>query len=293
MLVSGMAHFPEKELRKLWGTLETLLAPGGCPWDREQSSLDINRHLIEEAHEWREAIETKRADHQAEEIGDLAYLLFFALQNLQAEKGIEASSALAGIDRKLRRRHPDLFEGKGESPETAEERLQSWESVKREERREKGEDPGLLKPLPRSMDTLARAWQYQEKAARVGFDWPTLDGVLAKLREEMGELEEALSELPREVPDGPSPSLAYRKTLEEDKLPPIQDEIGDLVFVLVNLCRWLGLSAEEVGNASNEKFLRRFACMEKGVAGQGLALEETDLDTMEEAWRDCKKAERD
>jgi MazG family protein len=286
-----MLKFPEQEFRKLWTTLERLLAPDGCPWDRKQGAVDISRYIIEECHEWREAIEDKNPAHQAEELGDLSYLLLFALQKLASEENIPPGEALRLVDEKLRRRHPDIF-GDAERTASIEEQIQRWDAIKREERGE--QSAGLLKRLPSSMSALAKAHRYQDKAATVGFDWPELTGVIAKLREETRELEEVLEPIAATpTPDGEgSPSSRFRKAVDPDKLHRIRDEIGDLFFVLSNLCRWTGMDAEEVAEAANTKFLHRFAGMEKRLAEAGSSMEEADLEEMEAQWQAFKAESR-
>lgn len=290
-----MAHYPDTELRRLWATMERLLDPeGGCPWDREQSAGDIARHLIEEGHEYLEACDQNNTVGIAEEIGDLSYLMVFALQRLAADGG-DPAAALSGIDRKLRRRHPHLFAGGDEAtPESSGDQLKVWEAVKRAEREEKGQDPGLLKPLPRSMGALAKSHRYQEKAAGVGFDWPELAGVLDKLREELDELRRELAPLPERAPagDGP-PSRRYRRSLESRDLGTVREELGDLLFVVANLGRWLGFDAEEVAESANAKFLRRFGAMERALAERGRALADCSLDEMEAVWCAVKESEKD
>lgn len=291
--------FPEQELRRLWATMARLLGPEGCPWDREQRGPDLARHLIEEGHEWLEAWNQNDSVGQTEELGDVAYLVVFGLQRLALDAGADAPArALAGIDAKLKRRHPHLFPtaaaDETASPADSDDQLQVWEAVKRAEREAKGEGAGLLKPLPRSMGALAKSHRYQEKAAGAGFDWPDLAGVLAKLSEELGELRDELDRLPASPPAGAGPpSKRYRRALTEVDREGARDELGDLIFVTANLCRWLGFDAEEVAEAANAKFLRRFAAMEARLAAAGEAPAAVDLERMESAWRAVKREERE
>jgi len=286
-----MHDYPDTEMRALWSTLLRLLGPDGCPWDRRQRAEDLARFLIEEGHEWLEAIEAKDPRNQAEELGDLSYLLLFGLMRLEADEGIAAHTSARLADEKLRRRHPDIF-GEAERAGSVEAQTRRWEEIKREERGDS--DRGLLKPLPRSMGALAKAHRYQDRAAEVGFDWPELDGVLDKLREETAELEQALGPVAgRKTPAGEgSPSLRFRRDLDREKLAEARDEIGDLFFVLANLCRWLDMDAEEVAEGANAKFLRRFSGMEKLLVENGSSLESADLDEMEAQWQAFKRIER-
>lgn len=292
-----MPTLPQAELAQLWQTLDRLLAPDGCPWDREQRPADLARHLIDEGHEWLEACDQNNRVGQVEELGDLAYLLLFGLQRLARDEGeAAAAAALQGIDAKLRRRHPQLFPAPGAeagpAPADSAEQLRVWEAVKREERAARGEAPGLLKPLPRSLSAITRCQRYQETAAGVGFDWPALAGVLAKLDEEVGELREALVALPADPPPGTgAPSARYRATLDPAALAGAREEIGDLFIVLTNLARWLGLDAEALAENANAKFRRRFAAMEARLAAAGQPLGELSLETMDGAWQAVKAAE--
>jgi len=294
-----MPTFPEAELRRLWATLEILLGPEGCPWDREQRAEDLARHLIEEGHEWLEASRAGDAAGQREELGDVAFLVLFGLMRLAGDSG-EPGAPLAAADAKLRRRHPQVFPADAAGPDdpaaaedsAAQTRL--WEAIKREERRAHGEDP--LGRLPASLGALTRSHRYQERAADVGFDWPDLAGVRAKLREELAELNLELERLPRRPPPAAGgtagPSRRYREALAGRDLSGIADELGDLFFVAANLCRWLGLEAETVAESANEKFRRRFGAMAAGLAAGGRSLEEADLEEMEGHWRAVKRRER-
>jgi nucleoside triphosphate diphosphatase len=294
-----MPEYPDRQLRALWATIERLLDKDGCPWDREQRAPDLARHLIEEGHEWLEACDQNNTVGQTEELGDLSYLMLFALQRLAADGG-DPATALTGIDAKLRRRHPHIFPDEAAAardesrPADSDEQLGVWEAVKRAERAERGEAPGLLKPLPRSMGALSRSHRYQEKAAGAGFDWPDRAGVQAKLDEELAELNQELTQLPADTPAGAGPpSRRYRRQLDAVELEASREELGDLLFVIANLCRWLGLDAEEVAEAANAKFLRRFAAMESRLAATDRPLADCDLEEMERAWQSVKASERE
>jgi ATP diphosphatase len=298
-----MPTLPNRELHQLWDTLDRLLAPDGCPWDREQRPADLARHLIDEAHEWLEACDQNDRVGQVEEIGDLAYLLLFGLQRLgrDADRGESdpAAAAVAGVDAKLRRRHPQLFPvstggAAAAPPADSAAQLAVWAAIKHEERAARGEADRLLKPLPRSLGALAKSHRYQDQAAGLGFDWPDLAGVLAKFGEESAELRRELAALPSAPPPGEgAPSARYRSALDPAALARVQDELGDVLFVLANLARWLGLDAELVAEGANAKFLRRFEAMAARLAAAGQPLGALPLAAMEREWEAVKAAEHE
>ncbi|MCP4545997.1 MAG: nucleoside triphosphate pyrophosphohydrolase [bacterium] len=295
-----MKNYPDKELRDLWQILERLLSPAGCPWDRKQTAADIARNLIDEGHEWLEAIGSNSGAEQIEELGDVSYLTLFGLFELASRREGGAAQALDSINEKLKRRHPHIFADgdkgtRDEMPEDADAQLVVWEEVKRNERRARGESEHLLKRLPASMGALAKSHRYQERAATVGFDWPNLDGVRDKMAEELAELKIELDRLPgpeAAAGDEGSPSVRYRQTLEGRDLSCLKDELGDILFVITNLCRWAGLDAEEVAEAGNAKFLRRFTGMEESLLGAGSSLKKADLPEMEHHWQVVKQREK-
>lgn len=251
-----------------------LRAPQGCPWDRAQTHASLLPHLIEEAYETVDAID--RDDHDAlrEELGDL--LLQVALHSQIAEEAgaFTLEDVYETINAKLIRRHPHVF---GEATAAdATEVLGIWQKAKAAEKAS-GEsndagrrtpDAGLLRGLPRSMPALAYSQAMQERAARVGFEWPHRAGVLEKLREELDE-------------------LARAATPEEQR-----EELGDLLFVLVDWARWHGVQAEEAMRAANAKFIRRFAVVEAGVAASGRDWQSFTLDELEAFWQQAKAAEK-
>lgn len=246
-------------LATLHDIIAHLRAPDGCPWDREQTHRSLRPNLLEEAYEVLEALDADDPDKLREELGDL--LLQIVLHAQVAAEGGEftLAEAIEGIIAKLKRRHPHVF-GDVEV-ESVSEVLRNWERIKREEG--KG---SMLAAIPAYLPALARSQEIQRRVARVGFDWHDNEGVLAKVVEEAEELTKA--------EDGESR----------------EQEFGDLLFILVNLARWLGIDAESALREANRRFCQRFAQMESICAERGLDLNQMTLDEMNELWEEAKRA---
>ena len=246
------------------GLIAHLRAPEGCPWDREQTHQSLRTNLLEEAYEAVDAIDADDPAGMQEELGDL--LLQVVLQaQIAAEYGeFTMADVIRGIHTKLVQRHPHVF---GEMDlEDAQEVIRNWERIKERERNENGQqEKGLLDGIPTGMPALSVADKYQSRAARVGFDWPTIDGVLAKLQEEIDEFRQA-------------------ETNTEQA-----EELGDLLFALVNLARWLDIDPETALRETNQKFLRRFKVIEEAAREQGLALSDMTLEEMDRIWEESKR----
>ena len=241
-----------------------LRAPGGCPWDREQTFDTIKPYLLEETYEVLDAIDARDWRELADELGDLLLQVVFFSQ-MAAERGyFDATDPLHAINSKLIRRHPHVF-GDGEA-KTAGEVVRRWEEIKAVE---KQRPRGLLAGVPRSLPSLVEAQKIAAKAAGVGFDWDNIDQVFAKLREELGELD------------------AARTAGAQDQ---IEDEIGDLLFVLVNVARFVKVDPEQALRKSNAKFRRRFAHVEEGLDQQGKALDSASVGEMEALWQQAKQS---
>lgn len=239
-----------------------LRAPGGCPWDREQTFESLRRYTLEEAYEVVQAIDDRDWEALPDELGDLLLQIVF-LSEIAAEEGRFGVADVAGaITEKLVRRHPHVF-GQVEVAD-ADEVLRNWEAIKH---RERG-GGSVLDDVPRSLPALARAEKLGKRAAQIGFDWDSPAAVLAKVREELAELE---AELAAEA--------------DQDRL---EAELGDLLFAVVNLSRHLELSAELAGNRANAKFERRFRAVERAVAEGRVG---ADVDSMEAEWQRIKAGE--
>ena len=244
-----------------------LRAPGGCPWDQEQTHQSLRPHLLEEAYETLAALDSEDPLQMAEEFGDLLLQIVLNAQIGSEEGGFSMQDVLKGIYDKIIRRHPHVFGD--EQMEDVKNVLQNWEKLKAEERKTKGDvKKGLLDGVPLALPALVQALEYQDRAARVGFDWPVIEGVMEKIVEEIGEIQRA--ENPVEL----------------------VDEIGDLFFALVNLARWKKVDAESALRSTNMKFKKRFAHIEQVAIKQSRKVSDLELDEMEAAWQAAKDFEK-
>lgn len=254
---------PGAAFERLVEIMARLRAPGGCPWDREQDFDSIKRYLLEETYEVMDAIDARDFEGLAEELGDLMLQPVFFAQMASEEGRFDIADSLTAINNKLVRRHPHVF-GDGDA-KTSDEVLQRWDEIKAEE---KPRPKGLLTGVPRSVPALVEAQQIAKKAAGAGFDWPNIEQVFDQLREEVDELHEAR---------------------RESRPERLQDEIGDLLFVIVNLARFLKVDPEQALRGTNAKFRRRFAHVEEGIEASGKTLREATMEEMESLWQDAKR----
>jgi MazG family protein len=241
---------------------------GGCPWDLAQTRETLRTYILEEAYEAVEAIDGGDAEKIREELGDLLFQVVLQSQ-VASETGLfDLAAVTRGIREKIVRRHPHVF-GAGRAKD-ASEVLVGWEESKRRERAAKGEQGSALSGVPSALPALSRAQKVQERAGRVGFDWPSADGVLEKLDEETRELREALASGDRAA---------------------IQHELGDLLFTVVNLARKSGEDAEDALRAATARFERRFRSVESGAHSQGRAVSDLSVAEMDALWEDAKRRE--
>lgn len=250
-------------IQDLLDLMARLRAPeGGCPWDREQDFSTIAPYTIEEAYEVADAIERGDMADLKDELGDLLFQVVFHAQMAAEAGAFDFADVVDAIERKMVRRHPHVF---------ADAEKSDWEAIKAAERKEKGNAPrGLLDDVPRALPALPRAVKLQKRAATVGFDWAEASQVFDKLDEEIGELKQALA-------DGSSPQ-------------DIESELGDIMFVVANLARKLGLDPEKALASTNLKFSSRFRYIEQEIDKKGLKLQGTSLDDMETLWTEAKRA---
>lgn len=268
--------FPS-EMDRLLAIMEKLRDPEtGCPWDIEQTFATIAPHTIEEAYEVADAIEHEDWPHLKEELGDLLLQVVFHSQMAKDDNLFEFNDVAGSIAEKMLNRHPHVFGD--EVIETADAQTVHWEKLKEQERKakaaEKGEEaPSALDGVSPGLPALTRSLKLQKRAVRVGFDWPDVNGVLDKIREELDEVEEEVREV----------SLSQER---------IKDEIGDLLFTVVNLARWADIDPDSALRACNVKFERRFKEMEAGVRSAGKDMTEASLEEMEHFWQQAKKTEK-
>jgi MazG family protein len=264
-----------------------LRAPGGCPWDREQTFDTIRKYTLEETYEVLEAIEARDWEELPGELGDLLLQVLFYAQMAREEGTFSIDDVLDRLSDKLVRRHPHVF---GEvKADTAGEVLRNWEAIKAEEKSAKAAaseaesaPKALLAGVSSAMPALMEAHKISAKVAGVGFDWPEISGLMAKLHEETAELEEQIAAMQARGEAAVPGPLRDR----------LEDELGDLFFVLVNIARHLHLDSELALRRTNRKFRRRFGAVEEHLRSAGRSLEAASLEEMEAAWQAAKRAEK-
>ncbi len=244
-------------------TVAHLRAPDGCPWDRQQTPQSLRAHLMEEAYEALQALDREDMQALREELGDLLLQIVLQAQIATETGEFRMVDVISGIQDKIIRRHPHVF---GETTvEGVEQVLANWEKLKASEREANGQETGLLGGVPLGLPALAQAAEIQSRVARVGFDWPALDGVIAKVLEELDEVRKASGE--------------GEKTAE----------VGDLLFAVVNYARWLGVDPEAALRQANARFRQRFAQLEAAARAQGRSLAEMGLEEMDRLWEGAKR----
>lgn len=274
MLVDNNAT--KKTLPDLLDVMAALRTPGtGCPWDLEQTFATIAPYTIEEAYEVADAIAHDDIAGLKDELGDLLLQVVYHARMAQEQDAFAFDDIVDSITRKMIRRHPHVFG-------TAEERAAGaapgfWERIKAQEKAETAPSVGALDEVPTALPALTRAVKLQNKAAKVGFDWPSLSPVLAKLKEELAELEDV---------------IAQCASGSETNTKAIEEEFGDLLFVIANVARHLKLDPEASLRAANQKFVRRFRYIEKCLAAVGRTTSDSDLAEMDALWDEAKAKER-
>ncbi len=249
------------------GKFETLVAiiarlrgPGGCPWDREQTHKSLREALLEECHEVLEALDEGDSQRLAEELGDLLMQVVMHAQ-IAAESGdFELRDVLQNINRKLIHRHRHVF-GSAKAKDVKEV-LARWDSLKR---KEKGENASLLANVPKELPALSYSQEIQDRAARTGFDWQNIEGIIDKLAEEVGELKQASDQ------------------------PKKEREFGDLLFTLVNIARWLEVDSESALREASRRFFKRFSYMEDVCRGRGVSLADLSFEKQNQLWEEAKR----
>ena len=248
----------------LCAIMRLLRSEGGCPWDREQTHESIRKNLIEETYEVVEAIDNRDAALMREELGDLMLQVVFHARISEEEGGFDIGDVCDEICRKLIVRHPHIF---GDvSAETSDQVLDNWDAIKRADRAQQTA-ASAMDGISHGLPGLMRSEKVQNKAAKLGFDWPCVGGAMEKLREEVGELQDGI---------------------DAGDLENIKEELGDVLFSAVNVARFYKLDSEQLMHAACEKFIRRFRFIEEGAAKLGRRLEDMSLDEMEEIYQEAR-----
>ena len=249
--------------------MKTLQAPGGCPWDREQTHASLKPYFLEEVYEALDAIDSGDDDHIREELGDVLLQVVFHAEIASRDGRFDIDDVIRVIVEKLKRRHPHVY---GDVvAEDAETVTKNWEAIKRKEKRDKPGGGSVLDGLPKDMPALIRARRIQEKVSRVGFDWEHADQVMMKVDEELGELKEAR---------------------DNNDVAAVEEELGDLLFAVANLARFVSVCPEDALRKTIDKFQRRFRYIEDELPRRGRKLGEASLEEMDELWEEVKRDER-
>jgi MazG family protein len=280
-MTTAHAHHPAAteslgdKFEQLIAIMRTLRAPGGCPWDREQTHASLRPFVLEETYEVLEAIETGDTEELREELGDYLYEAVFLAQISEEAGAFSIGDAIDVIRQKLVRRHPHVFaKAPDEESITTGQVIERWETMKARERAAKGQPESrartALSGVPKTLPSLLRAYEISARAAAVGFDWARAGDVLDKIEEEVDEVR-------REVESGATGHLSRA-----------EEEMGDLLFAIANLSRKLGIEPEAALRRANDKFTTRFDAMEGAFAARGKLLSEASLDDMEREWQRVK-----
>ncbi len=246
--------------------LRALRAPAGCRWDRAQTSKSLLPYMIEETYEAVEAAEAGDHEKLKEELGDLLLHILFQAEIAEEKGQFDINDVVVSLTDKMIERHPHVFDDRKDL--TPDQVRENWEAVKLKKRKENDSKKTVLSGVPKTMPALLKAFRVQEKAAQFGFDWERLEDVFEKVEEELAEFKEALS---------------------QDDQSRIREELGDLLFSLVNFARHIETEPETCLNATIRKFTDRFDLMEKALAAEGINLKEATLDQMEYHWQQAKK----
>jgi MazG family protein len=288
-----------------------LRGPGGCPWDREQTFDTIKPYTLEEAYEVLEAIDHRDWPELTDELGDLLLQVLFYSQMAKEEGHFSVDDVLDRLATKLVDRHPHVF---GEMKvDTSAEVLRNWEALKAEEKEKKkrlsasGKDgdqadaiqadnsPSVLAGVSSKMPALSEAYKLSSRAARVGFDWPEIEGLLAKLDEETAELRDELRTVPAlslKQSAGTGIAGSGKPQIPPERRERLEDEVGDLFFVLVNIARYLSLDPESALRKTNRKFKQRFQWMEAQLSADGRTPQQASMDELERLWQRAKQQEK-
>jgi MazG family protein len=284
--------------------MERLRAPGGCPWDREQTFDSIKPYTLEETYEVLEAIDNRDWEELTGELGDLLLQVLFYAEMAKEQGSFSIDEVLDGLANKLVDRHPHVF---GEvKAETSSEVLRNWEALKAEEKKKRLEAGGgksakkeehpesVLAGVSTAIPALLEAYKLSSRAAHVGFDWPNVNGLFDKLHEETGELQEQLEHFPAPGPRprGQATAVQAQQPVPEELRVRLEDEVGDLFFVLVNIARYLSVDPESALRKTNRKFKQRFQWIEQQLRAEGRTPQQATMNELESLWQQAKQHER-
>ncbi|GHV41871.1 nucleoside triphosphate pyrophosphohydrolase [Spirochaetia bacterium] len=277
----------EDAFKALYDIVVRLRAPDGCPWDREQTPMSLRGDLIEETYECVEAIDQKDPAHIGEELGDIFLLVTMLAYMHEQEGSFTVADALTGVSEKLIRRHPHVF-GEVKVKDSAEV-LDNWAKIKVEQEGRKPKD-SILDEVSRGLPPLDRAWKLQKKAAKAGFDWSEVKDVIGKIEEELGEVNEVLAhsntvETAAGTVPGAIADSVIGKTASKEAL---EGELGDLLFSVVNLCRFLHVEPSVALQRTNVKFENRFKHVEKRMKETNQEMKQGNLAVMDKYWEEAK-----
>ena len=285
--------------------MERLRAPGGCPWDREQTFDSIKPYTLEETYEVLEAIDNRDWEELPGELGDLLLQVLFYSEMAKEQGTFSIDDVLDRLSNKLVNRHPHVFGNT--KADTSAEVKRNWEALKTEERKKRGgqnaasseiaakpSSTSILSGISSAMPSLIEAHKLSSRAAQVGFDWPNMEGLFDKLAEEIAELRQQLRQFPAPGPrpEGRGVAGSGRQVIPEDLRLRLEEEVGDLFFVLVNIARYLALDPESALRSTNRKFRRRFQWMERRLAENNGDLDSASMDELESLWQQAKQQEK-
>jgi tetrapyrrole methylase family protein/MazG family protein len=258
----------EAALKRLLEIIQTLRSPDGCLWDKKQTKEDIAKYLLEETYELIDAIDSGSPAALKEEMGDLLFQVLFLARIAEEAGEFNLSDVMESVAEKMIRRHPHVFGNT--KVKNIEEIKANWEDIKKYGENRDEKPGGIFDRIPRSMPSLLRAQKVTENASKVGFDWEKTEEVLAKIEEELSE---------------------FKAALKTNNVNYIREEIGDLLFSLVNLCRFVDVNADDALKVSLEKFTDRFSYVQKKLTAQGKSLTEASLKEMDDLWNESKLKE--
>lgn len=262
-------NFKERyDVNDLIDIVEILRSPGGCPWDIEQDHKSIRRDFLEETYEVIEAINKEDKDGLLEELGDVLLQVVFHAQIEREKNSFDLNDVADGVCKKMIERHPHVFGNV--NAETSEQVLENWDVIKKQTKSQKSQTESMLS-IPREFPALMRADKVQKKAAKVGFDWDSVEGAFDKVSEELEELKEAVT-------------MGVVENANE--------ELGDLLFSVVNVSRFISVDSEEALTKATDKFIDRFSKVEKMAEEKGINMKETELSELDKLWDEAKKVSK-